>query len=259
MNSEMITTPLCKVRVYEAGSGPDLVFLHGAGGLLENDPFIEALSREYHVFAPILPGYQDSEGEENLNDMLSVTLHTLDVIENLGITDPLLVGHSMGGMIAAEMAATAPNDISKLVLISPAGIWKDENPLPDLFATLPFELPGLLFKREDLGNKLLASGMDFNDPEFLIEFLVGNAKRLGMAGKLLFPIPDRGLRKRLYRIKCPTILIWGDADRMIPPDYADEFLDRISNATLKIVEDAGHMVMYEDSSAVIKAINEIQG
>ncbi|MBV8089559.1 MAG: alpha/beta fold hydrolase, partial [Alphaproteobacteria bacterium] len=117
-----------KVRVFESGSGTPLLFLHSAGGLTEDSPFIAALARRWHVFAPLLPGYGDSEGAESLRDMLGVTLHSFDVIEVLGLDRPILVGHSLGGMIAAEMAAVAPREVERLGLIAPAGLWLDDHP-----------------------------------------------------------------------------------------------------------------------------------
>ena len=134
-----------KIRVFEAGEGRPLVFLHGAGGLTEDSPFLAALARRWHVFAPLLPGYGDSEGAEDLRDMLAVTLHSFDVLDALGVDRPILVGHSMGGMIAAEMAAVAPREVERLGLIAPAGRWLDAHPVPDLFSKLPHELPALLF------------------------------------------------------------------------------------------------------------------
>ena len=74
-----------KIRVFEAGGGRPLVFLHGAGGLTEDSPFLAALARRWRVFAPLLPGYGDSEGADGLRDMLAVTLHTFDVIDALGL------------------------------------------------------------------------------------------------------------------------------------------------------------------------------
>ena len=94
-----------KIRVYEGGRGPQLLFMHGAGGLLANDPFLARLEQKYSVSAPLLPGYEDSDSTENLRTMLDFTLFGLDVWEALKLNDPLVVGHSMGGMIAAEMAA----------------------------------------------------------------------------------------------------------------------------------------------------------
>ena len=102
-----------RCRVLEAGSGMPLVFFHGAGGLLADNPFLDQLAARYHVFAPELPGYGESTGEELLEDMLDFTLHGWDVVAALGLARPHLVGHSMGGMIAAEMAAIAPGDLGQ--------------------------------------------------------------------------------------------------------------------------------------------------
>src|ERR1700732_3406737 len=134
-----------RIRVFEAGDGPPLVFLHGADGLVEESPFLAALGRRWHVFAPLLPGYGDSEGGDTLPDMLAITFHSFDVIEALGLARPHLVGHSMGGMIAAEMPAVAPHDVERLGLIAPAGLWLDDHPIPDFFSKLPHGLPGLFF------------------------------------------------------------------------------------------------------------------
>jgi len=165
-------------NVFEAGDGPPLVFLHGAGGLAEESPFLAALARRWHVFAPLLPGYGDSEGGDTLPDMLAITLHSFDVIEALGLTRPYLVGHSMGGMIAAEMAAVAPNDVERLGLIAPAGLWLDDHPIPDLFATLPHELPELLFHDPVLGERLMAPDGDLDNPKLLEAFMIRNARRI---------------------------------------------------------------------------------
>ena len=167
------------IEVYSGGDGPDLVFLHGAGGLLANDPFLTRLMDHYQVHAPMLPGYGESDSGDHLRTMLDFTLHAYDVWEVLNLDRPLVVGHSMGGMIAAEMAAVAPDAIDRLVLICPAGLWLEDSPVVDLFAALPFELPELLLHDPVKNSELLSAGGDFNDPEFLTEFMVGNARRLG--------------------------------------------------------------------------------
>jgi pimeloyl-ACP methyl ester carboxylesterase len=247
-----------RVRVYEGGDGPDLLFLHGAGGLLPNDPFLARLAERFRVSAPLLPGFEDSEGKENIREMLDFTLHAFDVWDTLGLADPLVVGHSMGGMIAAEMAAVSTAAVKRLVLICPAGLWMSEHELPDLFATLPFELPELLFHDPAAHGGLLSAGGDLNDPEFLTEFMVDNARRLGMAGKILFPIPDRGLADRLYRVKARTQIIWGESDRLIPAVYGDRFASEIADARLTVIPEAGHMVLYERTGAVIDAIASLE-
>lgn len=243
-----------RIRVYRTGSGPDLLFLHGAGGVPPDDPFLRRLGEHFTVHAPLLPGYEDSEGGDHLRSMLDVTLHVDDVRRSLALERPLLVGHSMGGMIAAEMAAVAPDSVERLVLIAPAGLWRDAVPVADLFAALPFELPGLLFHDPEAHAGLLSAGGDLDDPEFLTEFLVGNARRMGMAGKLLFPIPDRGLESRLYRIRARTRIVWGRSDRIIAPVYAQAFRDGIAGADATVLEEAGHMVPYEQTDRVVELI-----
>jgi pimeloyl-ACP methyl ester carboxylesterase len=249
-----IAAPQVPVRYHEGGSGEPLVFLHGAGGVLPNDPFLEKLAGKYHVYAPLLPGYGDSEECPALRDMLDITLHTWDVIEALGLKKPMLVGHSMGGMIAAEMAAVQPNDVARLGLICPAGLWLEDHPIPDLFATMPYELPQLLFNNVEAGAALFTAGARVDDPEWLKSFLVTNARQLGMAGKILFPVPDRGLSSRLYRIKAKTILVWGDNDKLISPVYAQAFKKGIRGAELVVIPEAGHMVTMEKPDQVLAAL-----
>src|SRR5579872_6591503 len=144
MKSRFLTLKPSKARIEVVEAGPsgkkggrDLLYLHGAGGHMVADPLIAALATRYHVVAPLLPGYGQSTGEDGLRDMLDITLHALDVLEALKLKKPIVVGHSMGGMIAAEMAAVARTEIQRLCLLAPAGLWFDDNPLPDLFAKLP--------------------------------------------------------------------------------------------------------------------------
>jgi pimeloyl-ACP methyl ester carboxylesterase len=252
-----VATPHVPVRYIEGGAGTPLVFLHGAGGVTTADPFLARLAEKHHVYAPLIPGYGDSEECGEIRDMLDFTLHTWDVIEALGLKNPVLVGHSMGGMIAAEMAAIAPNDVTRLGLICPAGLWLDNHPIPDLFATLPFEMPKLLFHNVEAGTAMLTAGLKMDDPKFLQTYLVNNARQLGMAGKILFPIPERGLSERLYRIKAKTILVWGDSDKLISPVYAEAFKKGIKGSELVAIPEAGHMVILEKTDQVVSALGRL--
>ncbi len=238
----------------EGGSGEPLVFLHGAAGMTPEDPLLAALAKTHHVFAPYLPGYGETEDCPDLRDMLDYTLLGWDLVKAFGLTDPILVGHSMGGMIAAEMAAIAPNDVSRLALIAPAGLWLEDHPIPDMFILMPYEMPAYLFHDPEAGSKLMTSGLDMDDPKFLQNYLVRNARQLGMAGKLLFPIPERGLAQRLYRIQARTVIVWGASDRMIPPTYGPAFAAAICGARLITVPEAGHMVILEKPEVVAEAV-----
>ena len=254
MELKTIQTPRVPVRYFEGGSGKPLVFLHGAGGILPSDQFLDKLSKKYHVYAPLLPGYGDSQECPTLRDMLDFTLHTLDVVEALGLKDPILTGHSMGGMIAAEMAAVAHNDFTRLALIGSAGLWLDDHPIADLFAMLPYEMPPYLFHDVEMGTKLLTSGLALDDPEWLKVFLVINARQMGTAGKLLFPVPDRGLADRLYRIKAKTLVVWGAGDKLIPPIYGETFKKTIKGAQLTVIPKAGHMITLEQPDELVSAL-----
>jgi pimeloyl-ACP methyl ester carboxylesterase len=248
-----------RCRVLEGGSGQSVVFFHGAGGLLADNPFLDQLAARYHVFAPELPGYGESTGEDLLEDMLDFTLHGWDVVSALALTRPHLVGHSMGGMIAAEMVAVAPHDVDRLVLVGAAGLWVEEHPIPDIFALLPGQLVELLFQDPVKGQTLLTGGADFSDMEVFKEFYLGQQRRLAMAGKILFPIPNRRLSKRLYRVTAPTLVVWGAADRLIVPAYAQRWASLISGATIELIPDAAHMLPYEQPQAFVSAVSRFLG
>lgn len=260
METTTVTTRHAEIRVLEGGpsDAPHLLYLHGAGGVTSADPLLNLLAGRWRVFAPFLPGYDETEECASLRDMLDFTLHTADVAEALGLKDPLLVGHSMGGMIAAEMAAVAPNDWRRLALIAPAGLWLDDHPIPDVFSILPYEMPALLFHDPQAGAAMMTAGLALDDPEFLKTYLIRNARQMGMAGKILFPVPERGLADRLYRVKARTVIVWGESDRLIPPVYGPLFAGAIAGAELVSVPKAGHMVTLEQPAAVAEAIGTLQ-
>ncbi|HUO92730.1 MAG TPA: alpha/beta hydrolase [Rhizomicrobium sp.] len=257
MEARTIATPHVPVRYFEGGKGEPLVFLHGAGGVLPNDPLLAKLAEKFHVYAPLIPGYGDSQECNDLRDMLDFTLHTWDVIDALKIKNPILVGHSMGGMIAAEMAAVAPHDVSRLGLIAPAGLWLDDYPIPDLFSTMPYEFPALMFHDVEKGAALMTAGVALDDPEWLKGFLIMNARQLGMAGRILFPVPERGLSSRLYRIKARTLLVWGDSDKVVAPAYAHAFKKAIAGSELVVIPEAGHLVNIEKPEQVATALQRL--
>ena len=244
-----------RCRVLEGGGGAPLVFFHSAGGLLAENPFLEQLAQRHHVFAPEWPGYGESTGEELLEDMLDFALHGWDVVEALGLRRPHLAGHSMGGMIAAEMACLAPHDLGKLVLAAPAGLWLDEAPIPDIFALLPFQLAELLFHDPQKGQALLTGGADLSDMEALRDFYIASQRRLAMAGKILFPIPNRRLSKRLYRLTAETLIVWGASDRLIVPAYAARWKALLPAAQVEMLAGAGHMLTYEQPEAFVRAVH----
>jgi pimeloyl-ACP methyl ester carboxylesterase len=248
----------CAVHSYGDAGGRPVVFLHAATGPIGNDAFLGALGeRGYRVLAPEWPGYGSSTGEELLEDMLDFTLHGWDMVDALGLTRVTLVGHSMGGMIAAEMAALCPERLEALALVAPNGLWKDDAPVVDLFSLLPFQFAEVLFADPAAGAALLTGGVDFSDMAALTDFFVANSRRLGTAGKILFPIPNRRLSKRLYRVTAPVLVAWGEADRYMDPSYAALWVSLLERATAVPFAGAGHMVPFERPDELAAAIDAL--
>jgi pimeloyl-ACP methyl ester carboxylesterase len=244
------------VLVFGDDGAPPVVAFHGVGGHLAGEPTLAALGERFQVFAPVWPGFGPDGGEELLEDMLDFALHGADVVAALGVERPHLYGHSFGGMIAAEMVALAPDAYGSVALVAPAGVWIDEHPIPDIYAMLPYEFPGVLFHDPVANAALLTGGVDFEDQEALKRFLIANSRRLGTAGKVLFPIPNRRLSKRLYRVTNPVTLVWGESDALIPPLYAERWQQLVPQATVVTVPAAGHMAPYEQPAAVAAAVTE---
>ena len=259
-----VTTP---VRVYEpadadATGTATVLALHGAGGWLPGEPVLDGLTAAgLRVVAPVWPAWSEHEDEDRLSDMQDFALHGWDVATEMGLLDVgaapgglHLMGHSMGGMIAAEMAALAPQSVGRMALLCPAGMWLGDHPIPDIFAMLPYQLAEVLFADPNVGEEVLTGGADFSDNKVLTEFMVARARQQGMAGKILFPIPNRRFSERAYRVTVPTLLVWGRQDRLIPPAYADAWQSAIPDATVELVDNAGHMLPYEQPAAVLTAL-----
>ena len=261
-----VTAP---VRVYEPpdavtrnGDVDTVMALHGATGWLRDEAVLTGLATAgLRVVAPVWPGWSRHTDEDRLSDMSDFALHGWDVATEMGLLEGdamasglHLMGHSMGGMIAAEMAALAPQSVRRLALMCPAGMWLGEHPIPDIFAMLPYELAEVLFAEPSAGEELLTGGADFSDNETLTRFMVARARQQGMAGKILFPIPNRRFSERAYRVTNPTLLVWGRQDRLIPPAYADAWRAALPDAEIELVDGAGHMLPYEQPTAVVEAI-----
>lgn len=240
-------------QVKVAGQGEPVVFLHGAGGLLW-DPFLDALSDRFTVYAPFLPGTANSTGLENILGFWDLCLAYYDLFDKLGLESASVVGHSLGGMIAAELAATDQSRVQRLGLICPAGLWLEETPIPDIFAMSPAELLSHVVADLDspLGKMLQQVPSDI---DALMEATITRVQNMQAAAKFLWPIPDKGLKHRAYRIKAPTLLVWGKQDKLIPPAYAEEFKRLIPQAQIALIDNASHLVTLEQTAQVIEALS----
>ncbi|MEO6045572.1 MAG: alpha/beta hydrolase [Tepidiformaceae bacterium] len=245
---------LFNVPVYRKGTGTPLLWLHGAGGLNKGwTPELEALSQHYDVIAPVHPGWDDTPGLELIDDIHDMVFYYQDVLDALGLASLNVAGHSVGGMFAAELAAARPDMVKKLVLTCPVGLWMDETPVADMFIALPRELPGLLFG--DLSNPII--GQLFTrptDPDEMADAMYLQLTNFSATGKFVWPIPDKGLKKRMHRIQSPTLILWGDQDKLTPPAYGPLFASKIAKSQLVTIKGAGHMLPLENTEAWAKEI-----
>ena len=243
---------------YESvGRGEPLLYLHGFSGLPAENPFLDQLGRDFQVIAPHLPGFGGSTGAELIDDVVDAALFYHQLMDELEIPAANIVGHSMGAMLAAEVAALDVHRARKLVLCAPMGLWLDEYPIPDLFATQPFELPSLLFHDPKSSVAQTMTGSS-TLPSLLgaMSANIENTKRFGMASKFLYPLPYRGLAKRAYRIQAPTLVLTGTSDRLIPAPYGKAFTKVIPDAGEQSLVNCGHMMMYEAPSEFCKAVTQ---
>jgi pimeloyl-ACP methyl ester carboxylesterase len=246
---------LFQTFVRSEGEGDPLLFLHGAGGLRGWPPFLETLARSFRIVAPEHPGFGRSEGLEHLDDVIDLALYYTEFIEAMGLDQPYIVGHSFGGMVAAEIAAIAPHLLSRLVMIAPVGLWLDDHPVMDFFAATPEELTAAIF--HDPTSAAAKEMMIMpTDPDAQLEVVLERTKNLSAAGKFLWPIPDKGLKKRIHRIAAPTLLLWGASDRLVPPIYGQEFLKRINGARLTVFSGASHMLPFEKSDEFVAVVTD---
>jgi pimeloyl-ACP methyl ester carboxylesterase len=159
-------------------------------------------------------------------------------------------------MLAAEMAATEPRRVKKLVLAAPAGLFLAEHPTLDFFAMTPDALVKAAF-HDPQCEAAKALTAPPSDPAAATEAIVARARALAAAGRFLWPTGDRGLSERLYRIKAPTLLMWGESDRLIPPVYAAAFQQLLTGAAsvkVQTLAAAGHALFAEQPRAAAAAI-----
>jgi pimeloyl-ACP methyl ester carboxylesterase len=247
-----------RTKVIIGGSGPPLLYLHPILGL-QWDPFLDALAQHHTVYAPYLPGTVpgDPDAHKALEDVWDLTLCYDEILDALGLAGrPVaVVGHSFGGMLAAELAATRPERVSKLVLLCPIGLWTDGRPFQNPHL-LSFEELAVAAFADPAGPVATAALTLPEDPEAMGEALIAISWTMGVASKFWWPIPDRGLSKRLHRITAATLVIWGEQDGMISPEYAADFARLIPGARAEVLPNAAHVPHLERYDVVPEMVAE---
>src|SRR5712691_8905411 len=239
-------------RVWQKGSGPTLGFLAGFGGLPRWIPFLDALAQERTVIVPSLPGFPGGErGHTVLDNHLDWVLAAHELVRKTGLDGADLVGSSVGGSLAAEIAAIWPQSVRRLALIAPFGLFDEADPATDPWAQRAPDVAGLMCADPARWEALKTEPEGQNSPEWPIE----QVRAAEAAARIFWPLGNTKLEKRLPLIAAPTLLLWGAEDRIVPRGYADKFARAIAGKTeIRIIPGAGHLAELDQPDAVAAAI-----
>jgi pimeloyl-ACP methyl ester carboxylesterase len=234
-----------------AGEGEPLVFLHGAGTVTGFDALLP-LAERFKLIVPFHPGFGPSADDTAVDDVHDYRRHYLDLLDELGIGELLLAGHSMGGWIASYLAADDPRRVKRLVLAAPFGLRVDEHPTVDFFA-----IPG-----DQLGGYLAADLSVFEGHMPMPptpEFLADRYRESTSAARLMWARPyDLKLHRWLHRLTMPTLLLWGEADGLLPVGQAPVWAELIPGAEIRTVPGVGHL-MFDESRDAVDALGAFVG
>lgn len=261
--ADTLTTAVGEVKLLRGGHGPSVLYLHSVAAEAADDLCAD-LATDFSVVAPYFPGFGGSEGIEQMEDMEDAVYHLLDVIERLGMDRPIVAGLSLGGWMAAELAVRYPDSVSGLVIANPAGLYIEGQPIKEIFGRSMPELAEDIFADHDqpvylamkaagdsIERSLADGSLTFDSVQPYLE-LMAAAARLAWNPYLHNP----RLRRRLNRVKVPTVVISGTKDGLIPPAHPEAYAAEIRDARLERV-DAGHMLTLERPDVLAAAIRSV--
>jgi pimeloyl-ACP methyl ester carboxylesterase len=247
------------LRVQQFGpsaAGDPVLYLHPEGGLAPKDPLLAHLAEHHTVYAPEFPGTTpgDPYAIHALEGWGDLILGYEEAIRRLGLTRPIVVGQSFGGMLAADLAAHFPDLASRLVLVAPAGLWHEEHPVVNWTTIAPDKTAAMLF-HDPAGEAAKAALTLPADPEQMRAVLLARVWSMACTGRFVWPFPDHGLRGRLHRIAAPTLLVWGRDDRIVDAAYAKEFTAGIASSSATVIDDCGHLPQVERREQTLAAVD----
>jgi pimeloyl-ACP methyl ester carboxylesterase len=228
VTAELVQTHVGKVQVRRGGSGAPVVYLHSATGEGEGLALLDELAATYDVIAPMFPGFGESEGIEQIDDMEDAVFHLLDLFDQLGVASPAVVGLSLGGWMAAELATRYPERVSSLVLVNPAGLYIQGAEIKDIFGRKSDELAADMFADQTHPVAALMIAMADMQPENVsFEMVKPFYQTMAATARLAWDpyLHDPKLRKRLHRIAAPTLVVRGAQDTLIPVAHAEAYRD----------------------------------
>ncbi len=250
---ETITVAGKPTVLMHAGEGTPFVYLHSTLG--ESAlwlPFYQSWAKQFRVLVPTHPGFGKSGGFDQIDTIEDMAFHYLEMFDDLGLDEVVLGGVSLGGWIAAEFAVRWPERVKRLWLADAPGLWVEDEPLGDLFRIMQDrqKLRELLFHDP---HSYMANLVIQDDPDE--EKMLAGYQALTVLARLVWERPyDPKLAGRLHRVQCPTLLVWGANDRLVPPAYGEAYKKYLPQAELKLIADCGHMPMFEREAEFVETI-----
>ena len=240
-----------KIQLLKGGTGRPLLFLHGAMGGGIWLPFLERLAKRFAVYAPAHPGFGRSEDPPWLDSVDDMVHYYLDFLDWLGRPKVHLVGLSLGGWIAAELATLCSHRIDRLVLVDSAGLRVEGVKVPDLFAMPPEEVVQHVFAKPETATALYPADPT---PEQMEVMLRQRATLARLAWNPYLHNPK--LSRRLGRIRVPTLVVWGEEDKLFPLEIGRAWERAIPGARLTVLDDCAHVPPLDNPEAFVSTVTD---
>lgn len=238
-----------RTAVRAVGAGKPILFLHGAS-TLEGFDALDALAPGFRVLGPSHPGMGLSGDDERIADMTDMLVHYLNLLDALDLPEkPHLVGFSMGGWMASELAGIAGERFDRVVLVAPAGLNDPAHPATDLGGLAPQDLPAHLAHHVEVALRHFPDG---SDPDAAAAFGAAREREGRTVGRLVAAhgMGHPNLRRFLHRITNPALVVWGEEDRLLPASQAPLWIEALPDAEFLSVPEAGHFVLLEKPATV---------
>ena len=238
-------------RVWTKGKGPKLGWIAGLGGLPRWTPFLDKLAEHRTVIAPSLPGFPGATGHTLLDSHLDWIVAVRQILVKSGLEGEDIAGSSVGASFVAEFAALWPHKVKRIAMIAPFGLYDDNEPPTDVWAQRPDDVAPLLCANPQLWTDLKAVPPGANSVEWPIE----QVRASEAAARVFWPLGNTRLDKRLPLILAPTLLLWGEQDRVMPRSYAARIAKAVQGRSeIRTIGGAGHLAELDQPDATAKAI-----
>ncbi len=250
---ETVTVNGRSITLMHAGDGPPFVYLHSTlGESFLWLPFYQTWAKTFRTFVPTHPGFFQSSGFDEIDTIEDMAFHYVELFDALGLDEFILGGVSLGGWIAAEFAVRWPERVKKLWLSGAPGLWTDDARLGSLFTAMNDRdrLRELMFADP----KSSAATMVIKDhPDE--QTMLTAYQNMTVLARLIWERPyDPKLASRLQRVRCPTLLLWGAEDRLVPPAFGEAYKKHLPQAEMKLIPNCGHLPMFEREKEFVEAI-----